>query len=116
MTGQELELQRQKDLAVLEALKRHHSDTSRPHRVEHHFITESKTGGAELLAWAGLHGFEVSSLQQGKWEGRRYYYFDLIKATIPTIENISGDTGLMLRLAAEFECTYDGWGCGLVTG
>ncbi len=112
MTPQELESQRQKDLAVLDTLKRHHSDMSKPHM--HHFLTESKTGGTELREWAGRNGFRVSPLQPGEWEGRRYYCFDLVKPTIPTIENISPDTGLMLRLAAEFECTYDGWGCEVI--
>jgi regulator of RNase E activity RraB len=110
MTGPELEPQRQKDLAVLALLKKH-SDISQPHRIEHHFLTNSRTGGMELLEWARLNGFEVSGLQEGREQDRRYYYFDLIKPQMPVIENISADTSLMLRLAAEFECTYEGWGC-----
>jgi regulator of RNase E activity RraB len=77
-------------------------------------LADSRTGGIELQEWARLNGFQVSPRQEGRWEGRRYYYFDLVKSTIPTLENISPDTTLMLRLAAEFECTYDGWGCAVV--
>jgi regulator of RNase E activity RraB len=113
MMGPELELQRQKDLAVLEQIRKY-SDVSRPHAIEHHFLADSRTGGTELQEWARLNGFQVSPLQEGRWEGRRYYYFDLIKSIIPTIENIVPDTTLMLHLAAEFECTYDGWGCEVV--
>jgi regulator of RNase E activity RraB len=113
MMGPELELQTQKDRAILAQIQRH-SDVSRPHRVEHHFFADSRTGGTELQEWARLNGFQVSPLQEGLWEGRRYYHFDLIKSTIPTLENISPDTTLMLHLAAEFECTYDGWGCEVV--
>ncbi len=115
MIGPELELQRQKDWAVLDLLRKH-SDVSQPHRIEHHFLTDSRTGGIELLEWARLNGFEVSGLQEGQERGRRYFYFDLIKPRIPRIENISADTSLMLRLAAEFECTYDGWGCEINHG
>jgi len=115
MIGPEFEYQKQKDLAVLDLLRRH-SDVSKPHRIEHHFLTDSRTGGAELLEWARLHGFQVSPLQEAESQGRLYYYFDLVKSSIPTIENIAPDTGLMLRLAAEFECTYDGWGCEAVPG
>jgi len=110
MIGPELKLQRQKDLAVLDLLRKH-SDVSQPHSIEHHFLTDSRTGGMELLEWARLNGFQVSDLQENQEQGKRYYSFDLIKPTLPVFENISADTSLMLRLAAEFECTYDGWGC-----
>jgi regulator of RNase E activity RraB len=113
MTGPELEGQREKDLALLAQIRRC-SDVSKPHQIEHHFRADSRTGGIELLEWARLNGFQVSPLQEGRREGQRCYGFDLIKSTIPTLENISPDTTLMLRLAAEFECTYDGWGCEVV--
>jgi regulator of RNase E activity RraB len=113
MTGPELERQREKDLTVLAQIQRC-SDVSKPHQIEHHFLAESRTGGTELREWARLNGFQVSPLQEGRWEGRRYYSFDLVRSTVPTIENISPDTTLMLHLAAEFECTYDGWGCEVV--
>jgi hypothetical protein len=113
MTGPELELQRQKDRAVLEHVRRH-SDVSQPHRIAHHFRADSPTGGRELQAWARLNGFQVSPLQEDLGEGRHGDSFELIKSTIPTLENISPDTTLMLHLAAEFECTYQGWRCEVV--
>jgi len=109
MTGPELEQQRERDLAILAQIRRH-SDVAQPHRIEHHFCTDSRTGGAELREWARLNGFEVSPLQETREANRRGYSFDLIKPAVPTIENIAPVTELMLRLAAEFECTYDGWG------
>ncbi len=110
MMGPELEFQKQKDLAVLDLL-RQHSDVSKPHKIEHHFLTDSKTGVTELLAWARLNGFQVSPLQEAQAQATPGYSFDLIQSGIPTIESITPVTSLMLRLAAEFECTYDGWGC-----
>lgn len=115
MRPQELEYQRQKDLALLDTLRRELSDVSRPHRIEHHFITDSRAGGTELREWARLNGFEVLPLREAGPEGRRYYRFALIKTTMPTPEHVSADTSLMLHLAAEFECTYDGWHCEIVT-
>ena len=114
VTSQEVEYQEEKDLEVIAALKKHGSDLSKAHLIEHHFVTHSREDGAELLRWGKLNGFQVSELKEGEWEGRRYYYFDLRKPTIPTIENISPDTTLMLRLGLEFNCEYDGWGCEVV--
>jgi regulator of RNase E activity RraB len=113
MTEPELECQKQKDLALLKQIRRC-SDVSRPHQIEHHFLADSRTGGTELQEWARLNGFQVAPRREAQGQGRRYYCFDLIKSVIPTIENITPDTTLMLRLAAEFECTYDGWGCEVV--
>jgi regulator of RNase E activity RraB len=111
---EDVEYQKQKDLEVITALKKHGSDMSKPHLIEHHFIAYSREDGAELLRRGKLDGFQVSDLKEGEWEGRRYYYFDLMKPTIPTIENIFSDSSLMLDLALEFNCEYDGWGCEVV--
>jgi hypothetical protein len=81
----------------------------------HEPATETRiSGGTELREWARLNGFAVPPLQEGRDGGRRYYYFDLVKARVPTLENITPDTSLMLRPAAEFACTYEGWSCETV--
>lgn len=106
--------QKLKDIEVIQALTSHGSDLSKPHMIEHHFITNVKENGIRLQEWGRTNKFQVSKLTEGEWESKRYFYFDLTKATIPTIENIFPDTCHMLRLADEFDCTYDGWGCNVV--
>ena len=50
----------------------------------------------------------------GTFEGRDYVYFDLVKPTVPSIQNITPETTAMLEAAARFGVEYDGWGCGVV--
>ena len=107
----ELELQKQKDMHVIESLRTLGSDMSKPHEIEHHFVTESKECAEALHAWARDHGFRVSELLDIDYEGRHDWYFDIIRPTVPAIEAISADTSLMLSLAEEFGVEYDGWGC-----
>ena len=114
MTPEDIELQKEKDLAVIAALETNGANMSKPHLIEHHFITLSKDNGLELLKRGKENGFEVSELTEGQWQGERYNYFDLIKPTVPIIENIFPDTSQMLHLAVEFDCEYDGWGCELL--
>ncbi len=43
------------------------------------------------------------------------YFFDIIIDTVPTIENVTLATTTMHQLAAEHSCSYDGWGCEVVS-
>ncbi|MEJ2648703.1 MAG: ribonuclease E inhibitor RraB [Sedimentisphaerales bacterium] len=110
MDFQEFELQKEKDLAVIDAFKVNSADMAISHKIEHHFITYSKESGLELLTWAAANDLETSELAESIWRGERYYYFDLIIPTVPTIDNIFPDTRYMLYLAEEYNYQYDGWG------
>lgn len=110
-SSSELEHQRQADIETIETLRAHGSNLEKPHLVEHHFLAPTQTDGQGLKDWAAENGIQTSELRGGEYKGTRYYYFDLIKPTIPSIENISEDTHQMLRLANKFNCDYDGWGC-----
>jgi hypothetical protein len=50
----------------------------------------------------------------GEHEVRRYFFFDFVVPTVPTIENVFADTSRFYRLAAEHGASYDGWGWPLV--
>jgi len=107
----ELDFQKRKDVEVIKALKSNGSDLTKHHLIEHHFITHSKEDGMALLNWGEQNGFQVSELSEGDFKNERYFYFDLIKPTVPSIENLFEDTSTMVRMAPQYNCEYDGWGC-----
>ena len=114
ISKEKLSNQRNMDLETIEALKRNGSDLSKAHILEHHFyVFFEKT--AKRLSEKGVSlGYKTSKIQSGNYEGNSYWYFDLIKPTIPDIEIITKETTLMLKLAKEFDAEYDGWGTNVV--
>jgi regulator of RNase E activity RraB len=110
----DLEQQKKAEMEVIAALKDNGSDLSKPHLMEHHFITYDQSDGVRLVEWGKERGFQVSKIEEGVWEGKKYFYFDLTKLRIPTVENIISDTKVMLEVASKFNCEYDGWGGSIV--
>jgi regulator of ribonuclease activity B len=111
---QELEHQKSKDLMTIDALKRNGSNLSKPHKLEHHFYVFS-VHAAEALSKAGTAlGYISSKIERGEHKGTIYWYFDLIKPTVPSLENITKETTLMLKLSREHKAEYDGWGTHIV--
>jgi hypothetical protein len=51
---------------------------------------------------------------EGTFEGHEYVYFDLIKSTLPVIDDVLSETTAMLDVAARSGAEYDGWGCEVV--
>jgi regulator of RNase E activity RraB len=111
---EDLEHQKQKDRAVLELLAQNGSDMSQAHDIEHHFVATSIENAHRLERWARLNGFPSSGVQKGRYENETYYWLVLVKPTVPTQENLTPDTTLMHRLAQQYDCEYDGWGCEVV--
>jgi regulator of RNase E activity RraB len=99
---------------VIETLSQHGSDLSKPHDVEHHFVSSSREDLDRLARWARLNGFMVANVDDGHIEGHYYHWLDLIKPTVPTMENLTADMKLMLLLADQYDGVYDGWGCEVV--
>ena len=92
-------------------MKKYGADLSKSHSIEHHFNVYSKENGLQFIKWAKTNGFEVTPLEKGEWKKKTYYYFDIIKPALPNLDSLTPDTSLMLRMAEEYECDYDGWGC-----
>jgi regulator of RNase E activity RraB len=114
LTESELLEQRGKDLQVIAALHSHGSELARPHRIEHHFNTFSASDAQAIVQWGAENGFEASPISSGVFEGQGYFYFDLIRDTVPEIESVYADTGRLLDLAKNNNALYDGWGCMVV--
>lgn len=101
------------DLEIIRALTGAGSNMSKPHSLEHHFVSKSKTSLESLRSRAVSSKYQVSdTFSTGRLV--KTYFFDIIIDTIPTIENITPATTVMHQLAAEYSCSYDGWGCEVV--
>ncbi len=109
-----LDQRRANDLLVIQALGNAGSDLSKPHSLEHHFVCQTRELAEPALAWGIAEGYEASPVTEAEFEGREYVYFDLVKSTVPAIENITPQTTAMLEIAARHEIEYDGWGCAVV--
>ena len=102
------------DVQVIQALGNAGSDLSKPHLPEHHFECRTREMAEPVLAWGIAEGYAPSPVTEGKFEGREYVYFDLVKSTVLTVENITSETTAMLEIAARHGIEYDGWGCEVV--
>jgi regulator of RNase E activity RraB len=115
VTNADLSRQKQGDREVIAALKDAGSDLSKPHSLEHHFVSPSRQGLERLRAWGVESGLSAGPIAEGEYQGRRYFFFDFIVPTIPTLEEVFKYTGRFLSKAAEFGVEYDGWGCPVVS-
>ncbi len=113
-SDEELMKQREGDLQVIAALQSHGSDLTQPHHIEHHFNAFSEEDANNIMVWGTENGFEASTISSGVFKGQHYYYFDLIKDTVPEIELVFADTSRLLDLAKMHHSLYDGWGCMIV--
>jgi regulator of RNase E activity RraB len=113
-TEDELKRQREGDLQVIAALQSYGSDLTQTHRIEHHFNSYSEEDANNIVHWGTENGFEPSSISSGQFEGQHYFYFDLIKDTVPQIDLVFADTSRLLDVAKKHNSIYDGWGCMIV--
>lgn len=102
------------NMKTIEALIEAGSDPNKPHPLEHHFYCDNSSSLKELMAKGESLGYRVANLGDNIYEGKHYWYGDLIKETILDIKVINEDNSLMLMLANEFDSEYDGWGSPVV--
>jgi regulator of ribonuclease activity B len=113
-TKQEEASRLKKDRLVLKALRDAGSNLSKPHRLEHHFVTYHRAEADAVIADKAAAGYEVSEVQTLKDErGRDYWYFDLVRAVVPEERAIFAETLRMTTLEKDHDVLYDGWGCGV---
>ena len=113
-TKQEEASRLKKDRLVLKALLDAGSNLSKPHRLEHHFVTYHRDEADAVFADKAAAGYEVSELRTLKDEhDRDYWYFDLIKAVVPGERAIFAETLRMTTLERRHDVLYDGWGCNI---
>lgn len=96
---------------MLRALTNHGADLSKPHNIEHHFLVKTENDFEALKAWGISQGFTV--MYDGESPDQSdgpLWVLDLVKATVPTIEEIHAQTVLMDSASIKFNSEYDGWG------
>ena len=106
--------QRASDEQVLRSLRDAGADLSKPHSIEYHFICPNRTAAAPVIEWGRASGYRPSRVSDGEYKGRAYVYFDLVRNTVPTIENLTPQTIAMLEAARRFAVEFDGWACDVV--
>ena len=99
---------------TIEALIAAGSDPNKPHLLEHHFYCYSRELMIGLTNKGSALGYRVANLGYNKYEGARCWYADLLKVTALDLDAINAENSHLLRLASEFEGSYDGWGSKLV--
>ncbi len=103
--------QQEMDTLTIKALNDNGSNMDKLHEIEHHFVSKNKKNISQLFA-AVKDKYNVSEILSTGLIFKTYF-FDIIKETVPTIENISPDTKMMNEFANQYSCDYDGWGCGV---
>jgi len=99
---------------TIEALIAAGTDPEKPHMLEHHFYCYSRELMNGLTSKGSTLGYRIANMGHNRYEGARCWYADLIKLTPLTLEAINEENARLLRLASEFEGSYDGWGSKLV--
>jgi len=99
---------------TIEALVAAGSNPEKPHKLEHHFYCYSRELLNGLTAKGSALGYHVTKVGNNKNKGARCWYADLAKETTLDLESINEENSRLLRLAFEFEGSYEGWGTKVV--
>ena len=103
------------NIKTINALNDAGSDLCKAHSVEHHFLCYDINDAKMVIDQGQLAGYETSKiLDDVDEEGKKYYYFDLIKDIVPTIQAMNKESYIMLNMAKENNLLYDGWGANVV--
>lgn len=99
---------------VLSSLLKAGSDLSKLHPVEHHFYCYTYDCLAFVAGKGRSMGYEIRNIGKGEHQGVEYFYADLVKEALLSLENIDGENVIMLNIADEAGADYDGWGSAVV--
>ena len=90
------------------------SDLNKRQSLEHHFYCYTADSMRGLLAKGESLGYRITNVGESVYEGRQYWYADLVSDTVLDIVLINQENSRMLRLAHEFNGNYGGWGSSIV--
>ena len=96
------------DRLVIEALKEHGSDLSKPHTIDFFFDFPAKEPAEQLCAELATEGYAPHL--EAVDEGDRYTC-RAVKKMVPELEAMQSLTRRFNALARKYGGTYDGWGC-----
>ena len=114
-TKEELALRLRKDREVLKALANAHSDLSKPHEIEFHFVGYDEAKISAVAEDGKKMGYCVSKISTlADKQDRKYWYFDLVKSVVPSEKNVFSHSAAMTALGKRHDVEFDGWGCLVV--
>jgi regulator of RNase E activity RraB len=114
-SAQEEAKRRDDDRGVIHALRNAGSDLSKPHALEHHFITYDRAKADAVISDELAAGYKASAISTlNDKSGRQYWYFDLVKSVAPKEETVFAESLRMTQLAKKHGVDFDGWGCAIV--
>lgn len=99
---------------VLSSLKKAGSNLNKLHPVEHHFYCYTYDCLAYLAGVGKSLGYEIKNIGKGEHQGVEYFYGDLVKLTLLSLEKIDQENVVMLKIAEDAGAEYDGWGSSVV--
>ena len=99
---------------VLSSLEQAGSNFTKLHPVEHHFYCYTYDCLAFIAGTGKTLGYEIRNVGKGEHEGVEYFYGDLVKETLLSLEKIDQENLIMLKIAEEAGAEYDGWGTPVV--
>ncbi|WP_105104440.1 ribonuclease E inhibitor RraB [Microbulbifer pacificus] len=99
---------------VLNSLQKAGSNLSKLHPVEHHFYCYTYDCLAYIAGTGKTLGYEIRNVGKGEHQGVEYFYGDLVKETLLSLEKIDQENVIMLKIAEDAGAEYDGWGTPVV--
>jgi regulator of RNase E activity RraB len=90
------------------------SNPKMKHPLEHHFYCPDAESLKSLMEEGESLGYRVENVGDSEYEGKHYWYGDLVKETVLDLALINTENSKMLELANKFNSDYDGWGTPVV--
>lgn len=95
---------------VIKSLIENGTNLEKLHALEHHFNAKSNDALIGLMEKGKSLGYRAENIGDSIYEGKHYWYGDLVKDTRVDLDIINAENVIMLELAEEFMAEYDGWG------
>lgn len=109
--AQQLELQKQENREIVDAMLADGSDPDAEYSVEHHFSSTNFDKLEKAAVEAFKLGFEVNDAEEMELEdGSIIFCFDAISSHLLDVELLDDACEKLLQVAAKQKVDYDGWG------
>ena len=109
--AQQLELQKQENREIVDAMLADGSDPDAEYSIEHHFSSTNFDKLEKAAVEAFKLGFEVNDAEEMELEdGSIIFCFDAISSHLLEVELLDDACEKLLQVAAKQKVDYDGWG------
>ncbi|WP_298773766.1 ribonuclease E inhibitor RraB [uncultured Shewanella sp.] len=109
--AQQLELQKQENREIVDAMLADGSDPDAEYSIEHHFSSTNFDKLEKAAVEAFKLGFEVNDAEEMELEdGSVIYCFDAMSTHLLEVALLDDACEKLLHVAAKQKVDYDGWG------